>query len=52
MTATTQHLKAYQVKEYGSQKYKVVFLLGGWKTKQWLYNILPGRFLSYNAVKS
>lgn len=50
MTASIQHPKAYQIKEYGKQHTKVVFLLGGWKTKQWLY-VLPAILLSRRGYR-
>jgi predicted esterase len=40
----------YRIKEYGRQHAKVIFLLGGWKTKQWLY-ILPAILLSRRGCR-
>lgn len=40
----------FQVKEYGSQHQKVLFMLGGWKTKQFLY-ALPAKILARKGYR-
>lgn len=45
-----QTIATFQVAEFGRKNKKVIFILGGWKTKQWLY-VIPATLLKLNGYR-